>query len=190
MTQVCLWANLRESAIRDQPCLMLPLVKRDGFHTHGKQTSKQECTAKPLAINLSVYLIGRLVNSQLLKHPRKLFVSDATPHHLDFYQLLRSLLPCLVRLGQLATPVWQSIHYSPSASKWPLLFSCRYFRTTFFGRIRLTQNWSHYMALTRLFFENHLPIRSSHPTSLTQHGNGEFLAEHEAPQASNFGGLN
>lgn len=181
MKQVCPWANGSGSATCHSPSSMLPLVQRDGFHTHSKQTSKQECPAKPLAINLTVYLVGRLVNSQLLKHPGKLFVPDAAPHHLDFYQLLRCLLPSLVRLGQLATRAWRSIHYAPSAVKRPLFYSCHHFPITFSSRIRPTQNCLSYMALTRLFFENLLHTPFLQPTPLTQHDNVEFLAEHEAP---------
>lgn len=190
MKQVCLWATLRGSATCCPPCLTLHLVQRNGFHIHGVQTGEQKCSTKPFTINLAVYLIGRLVNAQLLKHSRKLFVTDATPHHLDFYQFLRGLFPSFVRLRCLPTPLWRSFHHSPSAFKWPLFNLCRHFPITFSSRIRPTQNSPSYMALTRLFFENHLPTRSLHPTPLTQHGNVEFLAEHEAPQLSSFGGLN
>lgn len=43
----------------------LALFKRNGLHTDGTQTGDQKCRAKPLAIELVVYLFGQLVDSQL-----------------------------------------------------------------------------------------------------------------------------
>lgn len=99
MKEVWLWANPTEWAASRAPCAALPLFKSDSFHSHGPQAGDQECRAEPSASDLAVYLLGRLVDSQFLEHSRKLFVTDATPNHLGFYQLLREVLPSPIRLS-------------------------------------------------------------------------------------------
>lgn len=85
MKEVWLWANSMEWAASRPARATLPLFKVDGFHPHGAQTGDQKCRAEPLAIDLAVYLVRRLLDSRFLKHSR----------NLRFYQLFRYLLPNL-----------------------------------------------------------------------------------------------
>lgn len=137
MKQGVLSANPSEWLTFRPPHAPTHLVERNGFRAHGVQTRNQKSRAETLAIDLAVYLVGRLVDSQVFEHSRKLFVPDATPHHLNFYQLLRGLLPGLVRLSLPNALALRCIHYAPLAFERPLLISCRHSPTTIFGRIRL-----------------------------------------------------
>jgi hypothetical protein len=157
MKQVWLWANPKEWAACCRPHhATLPLFERDGFHTHGAQACDQERRAEPPTDDLAVYLVGRLVDSQFFEHSRKLFVTDATPNHLCFYQLLRSVLPSLIWLLRLATLARRSVHHYPSAVKRPLLISYRYLLMAIFGRIRPTPTPLHYTFSTGHFYEDEL----------------------------------
>lgn len=134
----------------------LGLFQRNGFHTHGVQTRSQKSCAEPLAIDLAIYLAGRLVDSQFLKHSRELFVTDATPHHLNFNELLRGLLPSIIRLSRPPTLAFRRIHHFPSAFERPLLISCRHSLTTIFSRIRLMQKVERYTFLPSYFLRTRM----------------------------------
>lgn len=156
MEQVRLWADSMSWVGGRLPCSTLALFNGNNFYIHGAETSDQERGAKPFAIDLSIYLVGRLVDSQSLEQSRELFVTDATSHHLDFYQLLRRLLPALVGLSRLATLARQSVHHFPASLKSPLLNLHGYFLTTIFGRIRPMNKSAHYTFSTGHFFEDKL----------------------------------
>lgn len=161
MEQVRLWADSLSWVGGRLPCSTLPLFDGNGFYIHGAETSDQERGAKALAIDLAIYLVGRLVDSKSLKQSRELFVTDATSHHLDFYQLLRRLLPALIRLSLLATLARQSAHHFPAFLKSPLVNLHGHFLTTIFSRIRPTHKTAHYTFSTGHFFEDKLLSRTS-----------------------------
>lgn len=157
MKQVWQWASSKGRVACCSPAHATQLLfKRDGFHTHGAQACDQKRRAEPLTSDLAVYLVGRLVDSQFFEHSRKLFVTDTAPNHLGFYQLLRSVLPSLIRLLRLATLARRSVHHYPSAFKRPLLVSCRHFLMAIFGRIRPTSTPLHYTFSTGHFYEDKL----------------------------------
>jgi hypothetical protein len=122
MKLVWLCANLTKWMAFRPSHATLTLFKWDGYHTHGAQTGEQKCRAEPLPIDLAVYLVGRLLDSEPLEHSRKLFVSDDAPNHLTFYQLRGSLLPSLVRVSLLATLALQFVHRYAAAFRPPPLF--------------------------------------------------------------------
>jgi len=117
-----LWANPAErAACRPHRATGL-LFKRDGLHIHSAQTGEQKCRAEALSIDLAIYLVGRFLDSQPLKHFRQLLVTDAAPPHLDFYRFFRGLLPRLVRLGLRDTPARQFVHRYSLAFRRPYFF--------------------------------------------------------------------
>lgn len=138
------WANRTEWVGCLASRTTLSLFKRNCFHTHGAQTGNKKCRAEPLSSHLTVYLVGRLVDSQLLEHSRKLLVANAALNHLAFYQLLRGIFPYLVRRCQSLALAWQCVHNNPPPSRQPSLVSCRYSLTTIFGRLRLIPTCEHY----------------------------------------------
>lgn len=186
MKTICLWANLAERVACRPRRAMLILLKRDALHTHSMQTGEQECRAEPLAIDLAIYLVGRFLDSKLLQHFRKLFVTDAAPHHLDFYHFLRGLLPSFVRLSLRDIPARRSAHCYSLAFKWPSIFSYRYFLTTIFSRIRLMQIPQHYTSSAKYFGEKKLltktlpsaPVRENGIIFLTTIHAGILLPSH------------
>ncbi|WP_443689918.1 hypothetical protein [Paraburkholderia madseniana] len=92
MKQVWLRASLATWVISHLSLFVLPLfelVERDVLHAHDTQTGDEEGCREPLAIDFAVELVWRLVDAQILEHPRKLFVANVTPHHLFLYQPLR-----------------------------------------------------------------------------------------------------
>lgn len=163
MKQVWLWTNPSKRAA----CRLLRLhnsrflLERNGLHTHGAQAGEQECRREPLAIHLAVYLVGRFLDSQLLEHPRKLFVADFAPHHLLFYQPLRFFFPLLVGLArQPDTVLRQFFHRSLSTLLAPLLFWNWNFLTAIFGRIRPMQNRRRYTSLASQLCEDRMLTKS------------------------------
>ena len=139
-------------------------VKRNGFRAHRVQTRNQECGAKSLAIDLSVYLAWRLVDSYLLEHSRKLLVANATSHHLNFYQFLRGLLPSLVMLSLPSDLYWRCIHHSLSAVHRPSLTLFRHFGINHFQSYTTDAVASAIYVLSKLFFEEKM-LRNN-PTHL------------------------
>lgn len=108
------------------------LFQRNRLDRHCTQTCNEKCRAKPLTIYFPVYLLRRLFNPQIFKHPRELFVSDATAMHFELNELFCKLFPRLIWLCTLAF-IEQSVHCSPTKVTAPIL-----------GRIRLNLNRKHY----------------------------------------------
>lgn len=129
------------------------LLKRNGFRAHGVQTRNQESRAETLAIDLAVYLVWRLVDSHLLEHSRKLLIANATSHHLDFNQLLRGLLPSLVRLSLPRALAVRCIHHSLSAVRWLSHTLVRTFSHNSFQSYTTDAVTSAIYVLSKIFFE-------------------------------------
>lgn len=91
MEEVWLESNWTERAIAQWRCSTLSLFEGERFYSHGAQAGNQERRAEALAIDLTVYLVRRLVDSLHFQQTGQLLVSDAASHHLYFYQLFRSL---------------------------------------------------------------------------------------------------
>jgi len=156
MRQVWKWTNSRIWAKYRSLRSPLSQVDGNGIRADGAQTGDQERRTEALSIHLTIYLVGRLVDSQLRKHFRKLLVSDAPPHHFTFYQLFRGLLPSVIRLSQLATLAWQFFHHVPSPLTGPLPNLCRNSLTTIFSRIRPKHNFQRYTFSAHSFLEDKL----------------------------------
>lgn len=150
MKQVSLRTNPQDRVVRRQ-CARLRLFERNRVHPHGSQACHQKCRAEPLAIDLAIYLFGRLFYPKLFEQSRQFFVTNATTQHFELYQLLRGLLPRLIRLGTL---IWQSVHHLltnfPSQSPASIRRSCK----PILGRIRLTPNRQHYTSSESSFCED------------------------------------
>ncbi len=171
MEQVWLWTN--QSTWRAYRLLRLRvsgrLFERYGLRSHGAQADEQECRREPLTIHLAVYLARRFLDSQLLEHPRKLFVADFATHHLLFYQPLRFFFPLLVGLARRSvTVVRQFFHRSLSTLLAPLFFWDWKFLTAIFGRIRPTQNRQRYTSLANHICEDRMPTKSLQTNSPTR----------------------
>ena len=148
-----------------KPLFLLGSRQREAFHSHGTQTSNQKGRREPLAIDLAVELVGRLVDAQLLQHSRKLFVADAVHRHLFLYQLLRFFFPPPIGLGQQpATLAPQFFHRFRSTWLEPQFFWCRDSLMGTFGRIRPTVNRQHYTFSASQFCEDRMPTKSLQTT--------------------------
>lgn len=154
MKEVWRYANPTESAHR--PRLILSLFKRDSLDSHGAQACEQERCAEPPAIDLAIYLARRLVDSHFLKQARKLFVADAPPNHLGFYQLRRSVFPSLIRLSHQRALFQRFVHHCLSAWKRLTPIPSRNSPTAIFSRMRLIAAPAHYTFSARYFFEDKL----------------------------------
>jgi len=161
MEEVWLESNATQGATA-QSCRRTPsLFQGESVCSHSVQARNQECRTEPLAVDLTVYLVRRLVDSLLFQQTRQLLVADAASHHLYFYQLFRSLFPSLIRLRPQTTRAWLSVHLSPTAANRPLSLRSRYFLTRIFGRIRLVGFCESYTSFARHFCEEKLPFRNS-----------------------------
>lgn len=189
MKEVWLWALSTEWAAFRPSQMTLPLFKGDVFHAHGAQARDQECRAESPASDLTVYLVRRLVDSQFLEHSRKLFVTDAASNHLGFYQLLRHMLPSLIRLCLLPTFGRQSLHHYPSASKRPAQISSGYSLMTIFSRIRPKHTHHHYTFSPGYFSEDKLLKKALQEAPLVRQTTVAFLAaDHNSLQILSDGG--
>src|ERR1700761_3446515 len=105
--------------------LLFELVKRDGLHAHGAQTSYEEGCRETLTIDFAVELVGRFVDAQLFEQPGELLVADAPTHHFLFYQSLCFFFPLAIGLDfEPATVVRRFFHRSLSRSFEPSPFCC------------------------------------------------------------------
>lgn len=172
MKRVSQRASSARSAVGPLPLKTLFLFgsrQRDAFHSHGTQTGKQKGRREPLAIDLAVELVGRLVDAQLLQHSRKLFVADAVHCHLFLYQFLRFFFPPPIGLGQQpATLAPQFFHRFHSTWLGPQFFWCRDSLMGIFGRIRPTVNRQHYTFSASQFCEDRMPTKSLQTTVSAQ----------------------
>lgn len=90
---------------------------------HRHQAGEQECCREPLPVDLAVYLVRRLIDSQLFQPSRQFLVAQAHPVHLLHYQFLRRFLPraVRVRLGR-SSLERHFAHLCTFALNWPLIF--------------------------------------------------------------------
>lgn len=172
MKRVSLQANSATRAagrLPLKPLFLLELRQRDAFHSQCIQTGNQKGRREPLAIDLSVELVGRLVDVQLLQHSRKLFVADAVHIHFFLYQLLRFFFPPPIGLGQQpATLAPQFFHRFRSTWLGPQFFWCRDSLMGIFGRIRPTVSRQHYTFSASQFCEDRMPTKSLQTTVSAQ----------------------
>lgn len=161
MEEVWLESNWTEWAIAQWCCGTLSLFEGERFYSHRAQAGNQERRAEALAIDLTVYLVRRLVDSLHFQQTGQLLVSDAASHHLYFYQLFRSLFPSLIRLRPQTTRAWFSVHLSPTAATQRLSLPSRYFLTSIFGRIRLVGFCESYTSFARHICEEKLPAKTT-----------------------------
>ena len=156
MNQVVLRAkNPEYRLVRCQRAL---LFNRNRLHLHSAQTCDQERCAESLAIDFSVDLTRRFVNSKLSEQARKLLVADAAFRHFYLYQLLCALLPSLIGLSTL---IWQSFHRPSSHFTLPSLVTRRLLSTAILGRIRPIANRQHYTSKEQFFCGASLLRRNS-----------------------------
>jgi hypothetical protein len=117
--------------------LLLKPGELDFLHPHRSQAGNKKGRRESLAIDLAIYLVGRLVDTQHSQHPRKLFVTNAAPHHLFLYQPLRFFFPFPERLNRRSAELLPQIfHRLDSTLHRPLFIWSRNSLMAIFGRIR------------------------------------------------------
>lgn len=181
MEEVWLESNWTERVVAQLRCCTLSLFEGERFYSHGAQAGNHERRAEALAVDLTVYLVRRLVDSLHFQQTGQLFVSDAASHHLYFYQLFRRLLPSLIRLRLQTTRAWLSVHLSSTAATQPLSLPAGYFLTSIFGRIRLVGFCESYTSFARHFCEDKLPAKTKLITKLIRYQVVALIATNETP---------
>ena len=157
MNDIMLWANPGNRLVR---CLrqLTSSFQRNRLYVHRSQACDQKRCAKSVAIDFSVDLPSRFIDPKPRKQSRKFLVADTTPRHFYLYQLLRGLLPNLIRPNTL---FWQSVHrISPPFPLLPQVANKILF-STIFSRIRLIGNRQHYTSSEHLFFGDRVQERHS-----------------------------
>ena len=185
MKIVWLWANPNEGVACRPRRAMLLIFKRNALHTHGVHTGEQKCRAEQLPIDLSIYLVGRFLDFQVLKHCRKLSVTDAAIRHLGIYLFPRYLLPLPVSLafrGRRAPRFF--LHYSWVFWR-PLFVFCHQF---IFGRIRPAHIRHNYTSSADYFCEEKLLTKTLSPSPVRQNGVIFLATTHAGIQLPSHGG--
>ncbi len=181
MEEVWQESNWTERTIAQWHHGTLSLFKEERVYSHGAQAGNQKRRAEALAVDLTVYLVRRLVDSLHFQQTGQLLVSDAASHHLYFYQLFRSLFPSLIRLRPQTTRAWFSVHLSPTAATQPLSLPAGYFLTSIFGRIRLVGFCESYTSFARHFCEEKLPARTTPIPRRIRYQAVALIATNETP---------